>query len=98
MLMRGSTSLSKSIRIMQLLNLHRLDQSDPSTCDAFMPLVKPPQDWTEFEERRRTWWVGFSADCLVAATTGLPLLNNVKHVGLTSPTEQFSTPKTYTSL
>lgn len=37
-------------------------------------------DRFEMEERRRTWWVAFAADRLVAATTSLPALISSREV------------------
>lgn len=37
-------------------------------------------DQFEMEERRRTWWVAFAADRLVAATTSLPALISAREV------------------
>lgn len=37
-------------------------------------------DRFEMEERRRTWWVAFAADRLVAATTSLPALISTREV------------------
>lgn len=37
-------------------------------------------DRLQIEERRRTWWVAFAADRLVAATTSLPALISAREV------------------
>ncbi|KAK0704044.1 hypothetical protein B0T26DRAFT_658509 [Lasiosphaeria miniovina] len=74
---RSSTSLSLSIRIAQMLNLHRIDNKGQPTRQTIMPA----KDWSELEERRRTWWVLFCADRLASGVTGWPVLINERDVG-----------------
>ncbi|KAH8593906.1 hypothetical protein B0O99DRAFT_662465 [Bisporella sp. PMI_857] len=67
---RASTSLCRSIRIAQMLGLHQIDRSDQAS-----PLtLAPAKDWSELEERRRTWWVIFCSDRFVYGTTGWPAI------------------------
>ncbi|KAK3393442.1 binuclear zinc transcription factor [Podospora didyma] len=73
---RSSTSLCRSIRIAQMLNLHRLDHKDHFACQTLMP----PKDWSELEERRRTWWVIFCSDRLASGATGWPALINERDI------------------
>ncbi|KAH7140954.1 binuclear zinc transcription factor [Dactylonectria macrodidyma] len=70
MFSRASLSLCRSVRIAQMLNLHKLDKVNGIS----MALVQEPKDWTDVEEQRRTWWVIFCADRLVSATTKWPTL------------------------
>jgi hypothetical protein len=77
---RASTSLCRSIRIAQMLNLHRIDKG----CEAPLLTLPPPKDWSELEERRRTWWVIFCSDGFVCGTTGWPTLINERDVSSTS--------------
>ena len=73
----ASVSLARSLRIAQMLDLHRLDQEP-----RLLPLALPPaRDWSEMEERRRTWWVIFCSDRFVSATTGWPALILENDVG-----------------
>ena len=69
-------SLCRSLRVAQMLNLHRIDQSD----QIFPSTLAPPKDWSELEERRRTWWVIFCSDRFVSGTTGWPALINSQDV------------------
>ncbi|KAL2170677.1 hypothetical protein VTG60DRAFT_4519 [Thermothelomyces hinnuleus] len=87
---RASTSLCRSVRIAQMLGLHRLDSQDPEPLRSGLP---PPRNWTEAEERRRTWWTIFLADCYLTAVTGWPSLIDVRHIrtNLPSTEECFST-------
>lgn len=83
MLSRACISLGRSIRLAQILNLHQLDRGEhgPSLFTHFLP----PQDWTELEERRRTWWLIYVADRLVFATSGLPAVVDDRQVGNNPP-------------
>lgn len=50
-----------------------------------------PKEWSELEERRRTWWAIFCSDRLVSATTGWPTLideNDVRMIDLTLALEK----------
>ncbi|KAJ4211277.1 hypothetical protein NW759_012755 [Fusarium solani] len=73
---RASVSLSKSVRIAQMLGLHRLDSSQQPTD----PPLPPPRDYFEVEERRRTWWAIFCSDRFVGGITGWPALVNEKDI------------------
>ncbi|ENH67215.1 hypothetical protein FOC1_g10006987 [Fusarium oxysporum f. sp. cubense race 1] len=73
---RASVSLSKSVRIAQMLGLHRLDSPKQPTD----PPLPPPGDFFEVEERRRTWWVIFCSDRFVSGITGWPALVNEKDI------------------
>ncbi|VBB74009.1 Putative binuclear zinc transcription factor [Podospora comata] len=92
---RASLSLGKSIRIAQILNLHQLDRG-PQPPSLFQSHLEPPSsrhlDWIEMEERRRTWWVIYSADRLVFATSALPSIidDRMVHTLLPKPEEAFT--------
>ncbi|CVK85013.1 uncharacterized protein FMAN_01935 [Fusarium mangiferae] len=73
---RASVSLSKSVRIAQMLGLHRLDSPKQPTD----PPLPPPANSFEIEERRRTWWVIFCSDRFVSGITGWPALVNEKDI------------------
>jgi hypothetical protein len=80
MFSRAATSLSRSVRIAQMLNLHRIDHSN----QPLLPTLAPPKDWSELEERRRTWWLIFCNDRFVCGTTGWPALINERDVRSTT--------------
>ncbi|KAL2150404.1 hypothetical protein VTH82DRAFT_6967 [Thermothelomyces myriococcoides] len=82
---RASTSLCRSVRIAQMLGLHRLDSQEPEPLRSGPP---PPRNWTEAEERRRTWWSIFLADCYFTAVTGWPSLIDVRHIRTNLPTTE----------
>lgn len=56
-----------------MLQLHCQDRGGQSY-SLMAPEEAVPMGQSEMEERRRTWWVAFAADRLVAATTSLPAL------------------------
>lgn len=63
-----------------MLNLHQIDKG----CEALLSALPPPTDWSQLEERRRTWWVIFCSDRFVYGTTGWPTLINVRDVSSTT--------------
>ncbi|KAH6700573.1 hypothetical protein BKA61DRAFT_620792 [Leptodontidium sp. MPI-SDFR-AT-0119] len=81
---RASTSLCRSLRIAQMLELHRIDQNDQSD-QTLSSILAPPKEWSELEERRRTWWVIFCSDRFVSGTTGWPALINARDITTVLP-------------
>ncbi|KFZ14893.1 hypothetical protein V501_03000 [Pseudogymnoascus sp. VKM F-4519 (FW-2642)] len=61
---------------MMMLNFHRIGKG----CEAPLLTLPPPKDWSELEERRRTWWVIFCSDRFVCGTTGWPTLINERDI------------------
>ncbi|RVD84308.1 uncharacterized protein DFL_006066 [Arthrobotrys flagrans] len=66
---RAWMSAGKSVRLCQMLGLNRLDGVglDVKQC------IAPPKDWTELEERRRTFWLAFCTDRYASIGTGWPM-------------------------
>ncbi|OAA43024.1 binuclear zinc transcription factor [Beauveria brongniartii RCEF 3172] len=58
-----------AVRLAQMIGLHRLDGAglDVKQC------LPPPKDWTEREERRRTFWMAFCEDRYASIGTGWPM-------------------------
>ncbi len=58
------------------MQLHRLDGVglDVKQC------LSPPKDWTEREERRRTFWMTFCIDRYASIGTGWPMTYDEKDV------------------
>jgi hypothetical protein len=73
---RAWMSSGKGSRLAQMLGLHRLDGTgmDVKQC------LPPPRDWTEKEERRRTFWVAFCQDRYASVGTGWPMVTDEKDV------------------
>ncbi|KAK3690252.1 binuclear zinc transcription factor [Podospora appendiculata] len=83
---RAAMSLGRSIRIAQMLNLQRIDQS--GQVRVLPQTLIPPRDWSELEERRRTWWVIYGCDRCVAVATGWPALINDRDVHTLLPASE----------
>lgn len=66
---RAWVSTGSGVRLCQMMGLHRLDGTglDVKQC------VPPPRDWTEREERRRTFWMAFCEDRYASIGTGWPM-------------------------
>lgn len=69
---RAAMSSAKAIRLVQMMGLHRIDGGG----HEMAPTLAPPKDWTEVEERRRTFWGVFSVDTHASLSTGWPTLIN----------------------
>lgn len=74
---RASLSVSRSVRVAQMLGLHKVDASSMSSIT-----LAPPSNWRDKEERRRTMWAIFCADRLSSSTTGNPVLLESRRVRL----------------
>lgn len=66
---RAWMSAGRACRMVQMMGLHRLDGAglDVKQC------LPPPKDWTEREERRRTFWMAFCVDRYSSIGTGWPM-------------------------
>ncbi|KAL5393194.1 hypothetical protein DPSP01_000025 [Paraphaeosphaeria sporulosa] len=66
---RAWMSSGRATRLAQMMQLHRLDGVglDVKQC------LPPPKDWTEREERRRTFWMAFNIDRYASIGTGWPM-------------------------
>ncbi|KAI9849484.1 MAG: hypothetical protein M1837_004104 [Sclerophora amabilis] len=88
---RAWMSTGRGIRLAQMMGLHRLDGNglDVKQCLAL------PKDWTEKEERRRTFWMAFCSDRYASVGTGWPMTVDEKDVltNLPSTEEAFEKSK-----
>ncbi|KAI0508508.1 fungal-specific transcription factor domain-containing protein [Xylaria bambusicola] len=66
---RAWMSTGAAVRLAQMIGLHRIDGNglDVKQC------LPPPRDWTEREERRRTFWMAFCQDRYASIGTGWPM-------------------------
>ena len=80
---RAWMSAGRSTRLAQMLGLHRLD----SHALEVKQTLPPPKDWTDREERRRTFWAAFCGDRYSSIGTGWPMTIEEKDVR--SPTRLF---------
>lgn len=68
-LSRAWVSAGRCIRMVQMMNLHRLDSETQNP----KQMIAPPRDWLELEERRRTFWAAFCCDRYSCAGSGWPM-------------------------
>lgn len=66
---RAWMSTGQAIRLAQMIGLHRLDGAGLEVKQC----IPPPRDWTEKEERRRTFWMAFCEDRYASIGTGWPM-------------------------
>jgi hypothetical protein len=64
---RAGLSAAKAMRLIQMIDLHRMDNVSPPSGDRSPPSspmssLNPPEQ----EERRRTFWAAYSVDCLIS--------------------------------
>ncbi|KAL1843150.1 hypothetical protein VTJ49DRAFT_2900 [Mycothermus thermophilus] len=73
---RAWMSAGSAVRLAQMVGLHRLDGAglDVKQC------LPPPRDWTEREERRRTFWMAFCLDRFGSIGTGWPMSIDEKDI------------------
>lgn len=74
---RAWMSCGSAARLAIMLGLHR---QDSSTVDVKQTL-QPARDWTEKEERRRTFWMAFCQDRYASIGTGWPMAIDERDVG-----------------
>ncbi|KAH6678397.1 fungal-specific transcription factor domain-containing protein [Halenospora varia] len=95
---RAWMSTGSAIRLCQMMSLHRLDEAglDVKQC------LPPPRDWTEREERRRTFWMAFCEDRYASIGTGWPMTIDEKDILTKLPASdeafEMSKPETTQSL
>ena len=66
---RAWMSVGRATRLSQMMCLHRQDGPMLDVKQA----LPPPRDWTETEERRRTFWMTFTQDRYASIGTGWPM-------------------------
>ncbi|KAJ5482656.1 hypothetical protein N7539_006102 [Penicillium diatomitis] len=67
---RAWLSVGKATRLALMLGLNRLDGTGLDVKQSIIP----PKDWTEREERRRTFWMAFCVDRYSSVGTGWPMV------------------------
>ncbi|KAL7276349.1 hypothetical protein RUND412_000652 [Rhizina undulata] len=73
---RAWLSTGRAVRLAQMMGMHRLDgvSLDVKQC------LPAPRDWTEREERRRTFWFSFCIDRYASIGTGWPMAVEEKDI------------------
>ncbi|KAH8889536.1 hypothetical protein GQ53DRAFT_218441 [Thozetella sp. PMI_491] len=81
---RAWMSAGAAVRLSQMIGLHRLDGAglDVKQC------LPPPRDWTEREERRRTFWLAFCEDRYASIGTGWPMTVDEKDILTNLPSSE----------
>ncbi|KAF1840851.1 binuclear zinc transcription factor [Cucurbitaria berberidis CBS 394.84] len=81
---RAWLSAGRAVRLGQMMQLHRLDGVglDVKQC------LPPPKDWTEREERRRTFWMSFCLDRYASIGTGWPMTIDEKDIMTNLPASE----------
>lgn len=67
---RAWLSVGKATRLALMMGLNRLDVVGLDVKQSMFP----PKDWTEREERRRTFWMAFCTDRYASIGTGWPMV------------------------
>ncbi|KAI9800088.1 MAG: hypothetical protein M1825_004270 [Sarcosagium campestre] len=77
-------STGRATRLCQMMGLHRLDGVglDVKQC------LPPPRDWTEREERRRTFWMAFCQDRYASIGTGWPMVVDERDILTSLPASE----------
>lgn len=73
---RAWMSVGRACRMALMLGLNRMDGVglDVKQC------IPPPRDWTDREERRRTFWMAYCVDRYASIGTGWPMIIDEKDV------------------
>ncbi|KAK1019046.1 hypothetical protein LTR54_000859 [Friedmanniomyces endolithicus] len=81
---RAWMSSGRGSRMAQMMGLHRLDGAglDVKQC------LPPPKDWTDREERRRTFWMSFCTDRYSSIGTGWPMSIEERDILTVLPSEE----------
>ncbi|ORY62304.1 fungal-specific transcription factor domain-containing protein [Pseudomassariella vexata] len=81
---RAWMSTGAAVRLCQMIGLHRLDGNglDVKQC------LPPPRDWTEREERRRTFWMAFCEDRYASIGTGWPMTVDERDIMTNLPSSE----------
>ena len=81
---RAWVNTGSAIRLAQMTGLHRLDGTglDVKQC------LSPPKDWTEREERRRTFWMAFCEDRYASIGTGWPMTIDERDIMTNLPSSE----------
>ncbi|CAK7564790.1 MAG: hypothetical protein SEPTF4163_002691 [Sporothrix epigloea] len=81
---RAYMSTGQAIRLAQMIGLHRLDDAGLEVKQC----IPPPRDWTEKEERRRTFWMAFCEDRYASIGTGWPMTVDERDVSTNLPSSE----------
>lgn len=83
---RAWMSSGRASRMALMMGIHRMDGNglDVKQC------LPPAKDWTEREERRRTFWMAFCVDRYASIGTGWPMTIDERDIASHLPTDESS--------
>lgn len=81
---RAWMSAGRASRMALMMGLHRMDGAGLGVKQC----LPPPRDWTDREERRRTFWVCFSVDRYASIGTGWPMTIEERDILTSLPSEE----------
>ena len=76
---RGWMSAGRAMRLVQLMDLHKVDEISPH---GRRRMECSSADWIEIEMKRRTFWMAFCLDRFISGRYEKPLTINEQAVGL----------------
>ncbi|KAI1824234.1 fungal-specific transcription factor domain-containing protein [Xylaria intraflava] len=81
---RAWMNTGAAVRLAQMIGLHRIDGNglDVKQC------LPQPRDWTETEERRRTFWMAFCEDRYASIGTGWPMTIDERDIVTNMPASE----------
>ncbi|KAK3942377.1 citrinin biosynthesis transcriptional activator ctnR [Diplogelasinospora grovesii] len=85
---RAAMSSARCVRLIEMMGLHRLDDTLSEEDNPMAPTLAPPQSWVELEERRRIFWGAFCIDSHASISTGWPSLIDINEVTTHLPSSQ----------
>ncbi|KAJ5606171.1 hypothetical protein N7510_008952 [Penicillium lagena] len=83
---RAWLSVGKAARLALMMGLNRLDGESLDVKQTILP----PRDWTDREERRRTFWMAFCTDRYASIGTGWPMLIDEQDIMTNLPASEES--------
>ncbi|KAK3368208.1 binuclear zinc transcription factor [Podospora didyma] len=85
---RAAMSSARCVRLVEMMGLHRLDDPLREDNNFMSPMLVPPKNWVELEERRRVFWAAFSMDAHASVSTGWPNLIDFNQVTTNLPSSE----------
>ncbi|CAL8583867.1 hypothetical protein XPA_009481 [Xanthoria parietina] len=81
---RAWSSVGRAVRLAMMMGLNRVDGVGLDV----KQVLPPPRDWTEEEERRRTFWMAYCVDRYASMGTGWPLAVDERDVRSNLPANE----------
>ncbi|KAL8654274.1 MAG: hypothetical protein Q9226_003500 [Calogaya cf. arnoldii] len=81
---RAWSSVGKAVRLAMMMGLNRVDGMGLDV----KQVLPPPRDWTESEERRRSFWMAYCVDRYASMGTGWPVAIDERDVKSNLPANE----------